>query len=79
MDLDPSEPLPVKELAEDFLARTLPPKGYEAHLIVRAKDFYYFKHLDNLQDGDEIAFYDGDMRDVLLPDDPRVTEFLEKL
>lgn len=42
MNVDSQEPLPVKELAEDFLAFSLPPKGHEAHRIVRTRDVYYF-------------------------------------
>jgi hypothetical protein len=74
-----SNQLPTKrESAEEFLARTLPPKGYKDYLIICTKEFCYFKHQDDLQDHDEIAFFDGDMRDVLLPDDSRVKALLAK-
>lgn len=63
------ETLPSKE---ELLARVLPPKGYEGALIVQVGDHLVWKHPDDVADDDQVVFYDGDCRDVLTPDDPRL-------
>lgn len=59
---------------DEAFARMLPPAGYEECLVVRVGSHHVWKHPDDLTDDDQVSFFDGDCRDVLLPSDPRVQD-----
>lgn len=71
LDLNSDEPLNDNWAAE-WIARHFKPDQYIGYRIVCTDEFCYFKHPDDVKPDDLVAFYDGDMRDVLPPDDPRV-------
>ena len=59
---------------DEALSRMLPPAGYEDCFVVRVGKHLVWKRKEDLADEDLVSFYDGDCRDVLLPDDPRLSE-----
>lgn len=59
---------------EEMSARMFPPKGYEDCFVVQVGEHLTWKRKADLADDDMIAFFDGDCRDVLLPDDPRLAK-----
>lgn len=59
---------------EELSARMFPPAGYEDCLVVQVGEHVVWKREADLVDTDLISFYDGDCRDVLLPDDPRLNK-----
>ncbi|MRX11449.1 hypothetical protein GJ697_26850 [Pseudoduganella sp. FT25W] len=58
--------------ADEFLARIMPPAGYENHLVVKRCGVLVWARREQLLANDEICFYDGDCREVFKPDDPRL-------
>jgi hypothetical protein len=68
-----SSPLTVAE----FLAQILPPTGYEHHIVVERGGVLIWARRDELQADDAICFYDGDCREVLTPDNPRLQTLLK--
>jgi len=61
---------------EDFLARMLPPPGYEGCVVVAVQGHLVWMKRADLKPGYSICLFDGDCRTVLKPDDPRVRNFL---
>ena len=62
--------------AEEFLARLLPPAGYEDCVVVEVQGYLVWLKRSELKPTDAVCFYDGDCRLVLTPDDGRVRNFL---
>ena len=60
------------ESIADLRARTGPPAGYEDHVVSRVHEHLVWARLEDLQDDDAVLLYEGDCREVLLPDDPRL-------
>ena len=65
-------PQPSIPSLEEMRARTLPPAGYEDCIVAARGKLLYWGRRGKLQAGDQVVFFDGDCRDVLLPDDPRL-------
>jgi hypothetical protein len=59
---------------EEFCARFLPPTGYEDHCVVESRGLLVWMKREDMGPHDVLCFYDGDCRDVLKPDDPRLRE-----
>ena len=57
---------------EEIRARTLPPDGFEDCRIVQVGEHLVWKKSADILPGDLISFYDGDCRNVLKPNDPRL-------
>lgn len=49
-----------------------PPADYADCVVVQIGEHCVWRREDELTDDDLICFYDGDCRNVLLPDDPRL-------
>jgi len=61
---------------DDFRNRVLPPHGYEGCVVVEVHGYLVWMKREELGPGDTVCFFDGDCRNVLTPDDPRVRNFL---
>lgn len=61
---------------EEFLARILPPQGYEGCVVIALQGYLVWKHRRDVTPGDAVCFFDGDCRTVLTPNDPRVRHLL---
>jgi len=59
---------------EELNARMFPPAGYEGCFVVQVGKHLMWKRKEDLKGDDLVCFYDGDCRDVLLPDDPRLSK-----
>jgi len=57
---------------DEAFARMFPPEGYKDCVVVQVGKHRVWKREEDLTDDDLVCFYDGDCRDVLLPDDPRL-------
>jgi hypothetical protein len=57
---------------EELAARMFPPAGFEGAFVVQVGEHVVWKRKEDLADTDLVCFYDGDCRDVLTPDDPRL-------
>jgi hypothetical protein len=66
------EPLVKPDWAEGRRESRFPPDGCWEHEIVRIGEHLAFKHPDDIQPDGIIVWFDGDYRNVLLPDDPRL-------
>lgn len=51
---------------DELLPSRLHPPGYENHNVTERDGVLFFCKREDMQPGDKICFYDGDMRDVLL-------------
>lgn len=60
---------------EEALARVCPPSGYEGHTITEVGPYLVWKLPSEMGPNDPIVFFDGDCRDVLKPDDPRLARY----
>lgn len=58
----------------ELRARISAPVGFEGCVVVSVGDLLVWRRRTDLCDDDLINFYDGDCRNVLPPDDPRVIE-----
>lgn len=56
----------------ELAARMFPPADYADCVVVQIGEHCVWRREDELTDDDLICFYDGDCRNVLLPDDPRL-------
>lgn len=63
-----AEEAPALPTVEEFLARLLPPPGYESHKVIERDGKLMFCLPADIQPTDGFCFYDGDMRDVVKPD-----------
>jgi hypothetical protein len=63
-----AEEAPALPTVEEFLARLLPPPGYESHKVIERDGKLMFCLPADIQPTDGLCFYDGDMRDVVKPD-----------
>ncbi|MFM9438276.1 hypothetical protein ACFDR9_005380 [Janthinobacterium sp. CG_23.3] len=63
---------------EDIVARSSAPEGHANDVIVGAGKLVYWKRRADLDGSEGLTFFDGDLRDVLEPDDPRVVAELEQ-
>lgn len=61
---------------EDFLARLMPPRGYEGCVVVEVHGHLVWMKRADLRPSDSVCFFDGDCRTVLTPDDARVRNYL---
>lgn len=52
---------------EELLARILPPPGYENHIVIERAGKLMFCLREDMQPGDAVCLYDGDMRDIEKP------------
>jgi len=59
---------------DEAFARMFPPAGYEDCVVVQVGEYLVWKREADLTDDAPICFYDGDCRDVLFPDDPRLAK-----
>lgn len=57
---------------DEAFARMFPPVGFEGCFVVTEGKHLVWRREDELTDDSLINFYDGDCRDVLTPDDPRL-------
>jgi len=57
---------------EDVLAKLLPPPGLEECVVVESQGLLIWMRPEDMGPGEAICFYDGDCREVLRPDDPKV-------
>lgn len=68
---------PIPPTAAEFLAQILPPAGYEHHIVVKRRGVLVWARQDELLADDAICFYDGDCREVFIPDDPRLQQLMK--
>jgi hypothetical protein len=57
---------------EEFLARFTPPPAHVGDAIVEIGGFVVWRKQEDLDGTEGVVFFDGDYRDVLEPDDPRL-------
>jgi hypothetical protein len=67
---------PLDARLKEALARLSPPLGYEGHLITEIGPYLVWKLPSEMGPDDPIVFFDGDCRDVLKRDDPKVIRYL---
>ena len=60
------------ESLADMRARIGPPSGYEDPVVTRIGEHLVWAVFEDLQDDAPVLLYEGDCRNVLLPDDPRL-------
>ena len=58
--------------ADEFSTQFFPPIGYEDYCVVESRGFLVWMKREDVGPNDLICFYDGDYRDVLRQDDPRL-------
>lgn len=57
---------------EDYLASTRIPDGCEDCVVVKTRDYYVWMRPDEVRSDEFICFYDGDYREVLTRNDPKL-------
>lgn len=62
---------------QELLARALPPEQFAGCAVVAIGNLLYWKPRAELTDDDQRVFFDGDCREVLAPDDPRIVAALK--
>lgn len=60
------------ESLANMRARTGPPAGYEDHVVTRVGEHLVWARFEDLKEDDPVVLYEGDCRNVLVPDDPRL-------
>jgi hypothetical protein len=63
---------------DEIMARSTVPERHANDVIVGVGNLVYWKRRDVLNGNEGMTFFDGDLRDVLEPDDPRVIAELER-
>src|SRR6478752_5403125 len=63
-----AEEAPAVPTVEEFLARLLPPPGYEGHKFIEREGKLMFCKPEDIRPDDGLCFYDGDMRTVAIPE-----------
>ena len=62
---------------DEYLASQHVPEGYEDCVVARIAGLYIWMRPDELRKEDQVCFYNGDLRDVLLKTDPRVKNLFQ--
>jgi hypothetical protein len=60
---------------KEILARLCAPPGYEGHVITEVGPYLVWKLPSEMTPNHPIVFFDGDCRNVLKPDDPRLARY----
>ncbi|MDC8759908.1 hypothetical protein [Janthinobacterium fluminis] len=63
---------------EEILARSTVPEKHTTDVIVGVGSLVFWKRRADLDGSEGVTFFDGDMRDVLESDDPRIIAALER-
>lgn len=64
---------------EEVRARSMPPPGHEHDFVACVGDFLYWKPRAEVDGTEGLTFFDGDYRDVLEADDPKVVAALARV
>lgn len=57
---------------DEFMARFAPPPAHADDVVVQVGSKYVWRKRVDLDGTEGVVFFDGDYRDVLEPDDPRL-------
>lgn len=68
----------VMPTLEEVIARSTAPAAHANNVIVSVGVLVYWKARTDLDGTEGVTFFDGDYRDVLEPNDPRILAALAK-